>query len=100
MRALKGEKTMVRYLAAIILALTLGAGIAISPVPAEASKSQFCAGFEQGYITGYKQASGSSFDPFVPFCPFQPFKQFSDPESDWEHGYTIGYRKGLAEGAR
>ena len=60
--------------------------------------SDFCAGFERGYITGYKQSSGSSFDPFTPFCPFQPFKRFNDPESDYEHGYIIGYDKGTTEG--
>ena len=62
------------------------------------AKTEFCAGFERGYITGYKQASGSSFDPFVPFCPFQPFKGFNDPESDFEHGYIIGYEQGVREG--
>jgi hypothetical protein len=60
--------------------------------------SEFCDGFEAGYVTGYKQSSGSSFDPFVPFCPFQPFKGFNDPQSDFEHGYIIGYEKGLKEG--
>jgi len=60
--------------------------------------SQFCDGFEQGYKTGHKQASGSGFDPFVPFCPFQPFKGFNDPKSDYEHGYIIGLKKGMQEG--
>lgn len=60
--------------------------------------SQFCAGFEQGYITGYKQASGSSLSPLVPLCPLQPLKGFGDPQSDFEHGYTIGFRRGRAKG--
>ena len=63
-----------------------------------ASESDFCKGFGSGYITGYKQASGSSFDPFVPFCPFQPFKGPNDPKSDYEHGYIIGYEKGKKDG--
>ena len=63
-----------------------------------ARASDFCNGFEAGYITGYKQSSGSSFDPFTPFCPFRPFKRFNDPESDYEHGYIIGYEKGLQKG--
>ena len=63
------------------------------------AKSDFCKGFERGYITGYKQASGSGFDPFTPFCPFQPFKGYNDPESDFEHGYIIGYEEGLKEGS-
>ena len=62
--------------------------------------SEFCDGFERGYITGYKQSSGSGFDPFVPFCPFQPFKRLNDPESDYEHGYIIGYETGLKKGKR
>ena len=62
------------------------------------ANTQFCKGFERGYITGHKKASGSSFDPFTPFCPFQPFKGFNDPESDYEHGYIIGYEQGLQEG--
>ena len=65
-----------------------------------AGQNQFCPGFERGYTTGYKQSSGSSFEPFTPFCPFQPFKGFNDPESDYEHGYIIGYEKGLREGRK
>ena len=76
----------------IMLALVIGfAGYA-------SAKSDFCRGFERGYITGYKQASGSSFDPFTPFCPFQPTKGFNDPQSDYEHGYIIGYEQGLKDG--
>jgi hypothetical protein len=63
-----------------------------------AGQNQFCAGFERGYVTGHKQSSGSSFAPFTPFCPFQPFKGFNDPKSDYEHGYVIGYEKGVQEG--
>lgn len=65
-----------------------------------ASQQQFCAGFERGYIAGYKKASGSGFAPFTPFCPSQPFKSFSDPASDFEHGYTIGYEAGIEAGYR
>ena len=62
--------------------------------------SDFCNGFERGYISGYKQSSGSGFDPFPPFCPTQPFKSASDPQSDYEHGYTVGYQRGQSEGRR
>jgi hypothetical protein len=31
-------------------------------------KTDFCRGFEAGYITGYKKASGSSFDPLFLFA--------------------------------
>jgi hypothetical protein len=72
------------------------ASLTIMPSPALAD--QFCDGFKRGYITGYKQASGSSFEPFAPFCPFQPFKRFNDPSSDFEHGYIIGLQKGLEDG--
>jgi hypothetical protein len=43
----------------------------------------------------YKQAKNTSMTPMVPFCPMQPMKGFGDPQSDMEHGYTIGYRKGI-----
>jgi hypothetical protein len=58
----------------------------------------FCNGFERGYVTGYKQASGLSLDPLVPLCPLEQLKKLSDPDSDYEFGYTIGYRQGLAVG--
>ncbi len=57
--------------------------------------SEFCAGFKAGYITGYKQAKNTAFNPFVPYCPTQPFKSYGDPSSDFEHGYGIGYRQGM-----
>jgi hypothetical protein len=62
--------------------------------------SQFCAGFEAGYITAYKQAKSASLAPLVPLCPLQPLKGFGDPESDYEHGYTIGFKQGMAVGYR
>ena len=65
-----------------------------------AGQNEFCAGFARGYVSGYKQSSGSSFDPFVPFCPFQPFKRFNDPKSDYEHGYIIGFKQGVRSGYR
>ena len=59
-----------------------------------AMADQFCDGFDRGYITGYKRASGNSMDPMTPLCPMQPMKRLSDPESDFEHGYVIGLQKG------
>ena len=56
--------------------------------------SEFCDGFKRGYIVGYKRAHNTSYDPFVPFCPYQPFKKYGDPQSDYEHGYVIGFQKG------
>ncbi|MEM7496316.1 MAG: hypothetical protein AAF471_09560 [Myxococcota bacterium] len=49
---------------------------------------QFCEGFKQGYQTGYMQASGRSVPPIAPVCPVQPVKRLSDPNSDFEHGYS------------
>jgi hypothetical protein len=57
--------------------------------------SEFCSGFKQGYITGYKQAKNTSMNPMVPMCPMQPMKSMSDPQSDFEHGYLIGLRQGM-----
>ena len=56
--------------------------------------SEFCDGFKRGYIVGYKRAHNTSYDPFVPFCPYQPYKKSGDPQSDYEHGYVIGFQKG------
>jgi hypothetical protein len=66
----------------------------------EVGASEFCDGFERGYITDYKQSSGSSYDPYTPYCPYQPYKGYNDPESDYEHGYIIGYEQGLKEAPR
>ena len=63
-----------------------------------AAFGDFCDGFEDGYITGYKQGANTSYDPYTPYCPYQPYKKYSDSESDYEHGYTIGYRCGLVKG--
>ena len=57
--------------------------------------SEFCDGFKQGYKTGFKQAKGSGMNPMTPMCPMKPMKKMSDPNSDYELGYTIGYKKGL-----
>lgn len=69
-------------------------------VVSSAIASDFCDGFKQGYKTGYKQAKGTSLDPLVPLCPLQPLKGFGDPKSDFEHGYTIGFKRGMADGSR
>ncbi len=61
---------------------------------------QFCDGFERGCIAGYKRASGSSLDPLTPLCPIQPLKRFNDPDSVFEHGYIIGFERGLIAGQR
>ena len=61
--------------------------------------SEFCDGFKKGYITGYKQAAQTSLTPLVPLCPLKPLKGFGDPKSDFEFGYTIGFRQGVAEGS-
>ena len=57
--------------------------------------SEFCAGFKQGYSVGYKQKKNTNINPIPPICPYQPIKGFGDPASDFEHGYTLGYQKGL-----
>lgn len=60
-----------------------------------ASTAQFCAGFERGYVAGYQKANNTSLTPIVPSCPIQPIKGFGDPESDFEHGYQIGFTRGM-----
>ena len=38
------------------------------------AKSQFCAGFEHGFVTGYKQAKRTSSTHSFPFAPFSRLK--------------------------
>ena len=78
-----------------LIAILLGLSIA-----GAAFASEFCDGFERGYVTGYKEAKNTPIEPFVPFCPIQPTRGFGDPESDYEHGYVIGYKQGLVAGSR
>jgi hypothetical protein len=75
--------------AVVLLCLSVTAALA----------NDFCAGFERGFITGYKRASRSSLDPLTPLCPLQPLKQFGDPDSDFEHGYVIGFERGMIAGS-
>ncbi|HAU0839756.1 TPA: hypothetical protein ACT9A3_002972 [Legionella pneumophila] len=35
----------------------------------------FCDGYEQGYKTDYKQATGSMIEPLVTLCPLEPLKK-------------------------
>jgi len=79
-----------------IFAALLAVAVSISAAYA----SEFCEGFEAGYITGHKQASGAGYDPYTPYCPYQPYKDYNDPDSDFEHGYIIGYEEGLREGRK
>lgn len=67
----------------------MAAGLSL---PASALARDFCAGFEQGYKTSFKSSSNSALDPLTPPCPPQPPKLLGDPESDYEHGYVIGFR--------
>lgn len=80
----------------IIFGLLLAIGISTSAF----ANDDFCRGFEQGYATGYKQASGSGLDPLTPLCPLQPLKKLNDPDSDFEHGYLIGLQQGMQKETR
>lgn len=74
--------------------------IFISVLTVTANADQFCDGFNRGYVVGYMQTSGSSLEPLTPLCPLQPLKGFNDPESDYEHGYILGFQKGIYKGYR
>jgi len=62
---------------------------------ANAIASEFCSGFKQGYIAGYKQARNTGMSPMTPMCPMQPMKGYGDPKSNFEHGYIIGLKRGM-----
>jgi hypothetical protein len=81
--------TFIKKIAVVMLMISLSS-VALA--------SDFCNGFAQGYQTGYKQARSTNLNPLIPLCPLQPLKGFGDPQSDFEHGYTIGYKKGLVSG--
>ena len=66
----------------------------IFALPVKSDQSEFCEGFERGYIVGFKKAAGAGYEPYVPYCPYPPYKRYNDPESDYEHGYIIGFKKG------
>ena len=73
-----------------LLTMIFAASFAVS-----ASTAQFCSGFQSGYEAGYKKVKNTTLKPLPPLCPLQPLKGFGDPDSDWEHGYQIGFLKGL-----
>ncbi len=75
----------------VAMAITI-AGVSL------AFADEFCNGFERGFSTGFKQASGSSLEPLTPLCPLQPLKRLNDPDSDFEHGYILGLQRGYEEG--
>lgn len=62
---------------------------------ASASQSEFCNGYKHGYSTAFKQKKNTSLNPLPPMCPLMPLKGFGDPSSDYEFGYTIGYKDGF-----
>jgi len=59
--------------------------------------NDFCNGFKEGYKTGYKQAKQTSLNPLSPLCPLKPLRGFGDPKSDYEFGYTLGFREGFSK---
>lgn len=79
----------------------LAIGVALSlGVVGVATASEFCDGYKTGFTTGYKQSANSSLTPLTPLCPLKPLKQFGDPKSDFEFGYTLGFKHGMVEGSR
>lgn len=77
----------------LLLALTMG-------VVATAAASEFCDGYKSGFVTGYKQAADTSLKPLTPLCPLKPLRGFGDPKSDFEFGYTLGFKDGTIDGSR
>jgi hypothetical protein len=75
----------------VVFALLIGSTVG-------ALADAFCDGFARGYATGYMRASGTSIEPITPICPIQPIKRLNDPSSDYEHGYVIGFERGMGAG--
>jgi hypothetical protein len=79
----------------LLLIITL-----ISSVSAFGNREEFCEGFYQGYLEGWKWSSGSIFQPNIPMCPLQPRRKIRDPIDDFEFGYELGEDQGEREGRR
>ena len=63
-----------------------------------ASATQFCDGFQAGYMAAKKQQRNSALVGMAPMCPMMPMRGFGDPQGDFEFGYTIGFRRALMGG--
>lgn len=52
--------------------------------------SDFCDGFEYGYVRGVRSVKGDNYPaPTTPTCPIAPIGK-----NDYDGGYDIGYAKG------
>jgi hypothetical protein len=80
---------IVRLVSALVgAALVLAAAL---PAPA----SEFCRGFERGYVVGYKRVNGQGLDPPPPVCPMQPMRLLGETQNDFEHGFAVGMDHGI-----
>ena len=80
-----------KFFGITLVAMTISSSAAFA-------SSDFCEGFDAGYIDGYKEESGSSMTPNTPTCPSRPLRSSGDPESDYDFGHNIGYERGQEEG--
>ena len=62
--------------------------------PVEAARIDWCQGYTQGYVKGYRAATGKTMRPMVPMCPMRSMKRSYDPQDDYENGYLVGYEQG------
>lgn len=58
---------------------------------ASKSKDDYVDGFRNGYIAGYKKFTGSSAACGVPGMPGRRGKRPSDPHSNYDWGFVVGY---------
>jgi len=58
----------------------------------------FCKGFQQGYLSGWRQVSSRPVSEVsAPMCPVQPLKQGG--QTDYDQGFAMGSERGRAAGA-
>lgn len=54
--------------------------------------SNFCRGFERGYIIAYMDKYKTPLEPLTPLCPIPPLKGIWSLESDYEQGYLVAFK--------
>lgn len=80
-----------KFFGIALVAMTISSSAAFA-------SSDFCEGFDAGYIDGYKEESGSSMTPNTPTCPTRPLRSSGDTENDYDFGYQIGQERGQEDG--
>ncbi len=79
--------------------MVLGLLLSGNAYAASVNKADFCNGYKRGYGAGYQKATNLPYAKVPIYCPYKQgsnwYKKDSSSQSDFEHGYIIGYEDGL-----